>query len=192
MRGKLVSQDPTDELASELLARVSTSHKSHYEKLTDFPYKIPSNWAWMSLENICWLDNGNEHCDEKLPYLEARYLRGKKEAVMQDGGIILNAGDKVILVDGENSGEVFNINERGYMGSTFRILKQSPVINTEFLQLFLDLHRKMLLDNKTGSAIPHLNKKIFSSLPIAIPPLNEQYRIIYAVRSINEQINLIE
>jgi type I restriction enzyme S subunit len=160
--------------------------------LAQTPYDLPSNWTWTSLENVCWLDNGKEYYSEKLPYLEARYLRGKKEAVMQDDGIILNVGDKIILVDGENSGEVFDINERGYMGSTFRILKQSPAINAEFLQLFLDLHRKMFRDNKTGSAIPHLNKKIFASLPIAIPPLNEQRRIVSAVGSIVEQINLIE
>lgn len=76
------------------------------------------------------------------------------------------------------------------MGSTFRILKHSAAVNTDFLRICLDFHLKMLRDNKTGSAIQHLNKKIFASLPIALPPLNEQQRIVFAVRSVSEQINL--
>ncbi|MDR0751240.1 MAG: restriction endonuclease subunit S [Christensenellaceae bacterium] len=184
MRGKLVPQDPMDEPASELLARVTTSHKSNYEKLANPPYKLPTSWAWVCLENVCWLDNGNAHTGEKLPYLEALYLRGKKEAIIQESGILLQNGDKVILVDGENSGEVFDINERGYMGSTFRILKHSQAINIGFLQFFLALQKKKLHENKTGSAIPHLNKKLFASLPCALPPLNEQIRIVARIEEL--------
>jgi type I restriction enzyme S subunit len=168
------------------------SYLSHYEKLENLSHEIPQNWALVSLETVCWLDNGNAHSGEKLPYLEARYLRGNKEAVSQECGTLLQSGDKVILVDGENSGEVFDINERGYMGSTFRILKHSQAINIEFLQFFLTLQKKMLRENKTGSAIPHLNKKLFTELPLALPPLNEQRRIVAAAASIIKQLNLIE
>ncbi|MDR0751431.1 MAG: restriction endonuclease subunit S, partial [Christensenellaceae bacterium] len=179
VQGKLVSQNPADEPASVLLERIRAEKQSlikagkimgdkkatasdslPYEKLANPPYELPTSWAWVSLENVCWLDNGNAHNGEKLPYLEARYLRGKKEAISQEFGILLQNGDKVILVDGENSGEVFDINERGYMGSTFRKLKHSQAINIEFLQFFLALHKKTLRENKIGSAIPHLNKKL--------------------------------
>lgn len=155
-------------------------------------YDLPQKWAWTSLSKICWLDNGIEYHGESLPYLEARYLRGKKEAVHKNKGILLKKADKVILVDGENSGEVFEIKECGYMGSTFRILKQSTVIDSEFLQFFLDLHRKMLRDNKTGSAIPHLNKKMFANLSIALPPINEQQRIVNAINMLLQQVELLQ
>ncbi|MDR0751787.1 MAG: restriction endonuclease subunit S, partial [Christensenellaceae bacterium] len=119
-------------------------------------------------------------------------MRGKKEAISQESGILLQNGDKVILVDGENLGEVFDINERGYMGSTFRILKHSQAINNGFLEFFLALQKKKLRENKTGSAIPHLNKKLFARLPCALPPLNEQVRIVLQIKNSFQVIDTID
>ena len=63
----------------------------------------------------------------------------------------------------------------GYMGSTFRIVDyKSECIDYNYLELFILYHKQGLKDNKTGSAIPHLNKKIFNSLEIYLPPLNVQ------------------
>jgi type I restriction enzyme S subunit len=39
----------------------------------------------------------------------------------------------------------------------------------------------MLRENKVGSAIPHLNKKIFKEIEIPLPPLAEQKRIVEAI-----------
>jgi type I restriction enzyme S subunit len=116
----------------------------------------------------------------------------KKEAVHQNSGILLENGDKVILIYGENSGEVFNISERGYIGSTFRILKHSQEIYIEFLQFFIDLQRKMLRENKTRSAIPHLNKKLFGELLLALPPLSEQRHIVVELNLVIEQLDLLQ
>ena len=45
----------------------------------------------------------------------------------------------------------------------------------------INLHRKILRENKVGSAIPHLNKKLFKAIEIPITPYNEQQRIIKAI-----------
>ena len=91
---------------------------------------------------------------------------------------------QVILVDGENSGEVFEVPYRGYIGSTFKVLQVSYGIEKSYVKLILDFYKNLLKDNKTGSAIPHLNKKIFKSLIVAIPPVSEQ-------KSIVEKVNLV-
>ena len=91
---------------------------------------------------------------------------------------------QVILVDGENSGEVFEVPCRGYMGSTFRILKVSSYVGIDYIRLILDYYKNLFKDNKTGSAIPHLNKKIFKSLIIGIPPIEEQKAIVNRVKSV--------
>ncbi len=51
-------------------------------------------------------------------------------------------------------------------------------INTEYLLQVINLHRKILRENKVGSAIPHLNKKLFKAIEVPIPPYNEQKRIV--------------
>ena len=40
--------------------------------------------------------------------LDAKYLRGKSSATIVEKGKFVYAGDNIMLVDGENSGEVFN------------------------------------------------------------------------------------
>ena len=46
-------------------------------KLEDLPFDIPDNWTWIRQKNICWLDNGDKVKGKKLPYLEAKVIRGK-------------------------------------------------------------------------------------------------------------------
>lgn len=141
---------------------------------------------------MCWLNNGEKTSGEKLPYLDARTLRGKTEKTIVDNGIIVSEGEKVILVDGENSGEVFIVPYRGYMGSTFKILQMVPLINVEFIKIILDYYKDILKESKTGAAIPHLNKQLLKSIIIGVPPIEEQYRIVNQVQAIMQYIDLLE
>ena len=45
-------------------------------------------------------------------------------------------------------------------------------------------HQKQLRENKVGSAIPHLNKKLFRDLDIFVPPYQEQIRIVKIIDDI--------
>jgi len=115
---------------------------------------------------------------ETLPYLDAKTLRGKTDITYLSEGKVVDCGTKVILVDGENSGEVFNVPFRGYMGSTFKILSASKEFNIHYLNTILDFYKDVFRDSKIGAAIPHLNKSLFKSLIIGLPPLAEQERIV--------------
>ena len=54
-------------------------------------------------------------------------------------------------------------------------------MNTDYILQVINLHRKTLRENKVGSAIPHLNKKIFRAIEVPIPPYHEQQRIVNAI-----------
>lgn len=153
------------------------------------PFSIPDNWCWVKLSMVCKLDKGKKQQAGVLPYLEAKYLRGKIDASKKTEGVLLRLGDNVILVDGENSGEVFEINEDGYMGSTFKILKIRPEINEKIVLYFIESHRDELRNNKVGSAIPHLNKELFFSLPIPLAPQEEQQRIVDKIESLFSKLD---
>lgn len=75
------------------------------------PYVIPDNWCWIYQNIACQLGNGEKRENEEHPYLEVKYLRGNIEAEIKLSGKFIASNTKVILVDGENSGEVFSINE---------------------------------------------------------------------------------
>ena len=109
--------------------------------------------------------------------LDAKYLRGKSSGEYLQKGKFVRKDDNIILVDGENSGEVFTVPCDGYMGSTF---KQLWISNAMYLPYVLDnilFYKDLLKQSKRGAAIPHLNKDVFYSLIIGIPPYEEQVRI---------------
>lgn len=153
------------------------------------PYKIPDNWCWTNLKTVCNLDNGIKHNNESLVYFDAKTLREITEPVSRNSGVIVEKGQKVILVDGENSGEVFVIPDRGYMGSTFRILNISKQFDEMYIRYFIDIFREELKKNKIGSAIPHLNKELFYGLQFPLPPLPEQQRIVERIESLFSKLD---
>jgi len=95
----------------------NSSYKSYYPN-----YQI---------KNLCKLDK-NDILEQGLhPYLEAKVIRGKKVPKYIQKGSFIQKGTKIILVDGENSGEVMIAPCDGYLGSTFRILKVNEKVNDD-------------------------------------------------------------
>ena len=124
-----------------------------------------------------------------MPYLEAKVLRGKCDASIKDSGAFISKGSKAILVDGENSGEVFHIDMDGYMGSTFKKLEIANGVNDNLVELFISMYKEELKNSKIGSAIPHLNKDIFYNLSFPFPPVFEQKRIVDRLESLFEKLD---
>lgn len=153
------------------------------------PYKVPDNWCWVKQNIICGLADADKISNGELPYLEVKYLRGNKEAKLVNEGKFIERSSKVILVDGENSGEVFDIPTDGYMGSTFRLLYFTNAVNEIYCRYFISLKKEIYSKNKKGSAIPHLNKDLFFSMPFPLPPLTEQQRIVERIETLFSKLD---
>ena len=179
IHGKLVPQDPTDEPATELLKRINpkaeiTCDNPHYRNL-------PKGWAAAPMQMLCSLVDGEKQSGVERINLDVKFLRGEREAKALSAGKYVAANTLLILVDGENSGEVFRTPVEGYQGSTFKQLTINDNMYTDYVLQVINLHRKTLRENKVGSAIPHLNKKLFKTIDVPIPPYEEQQRIVNAI-----------
>ncbi len=168
----------------------------YYEKIgnkiaditDEIPFEIPQSWMFVRQYEICWLDNGTKTSGEKLPYLEAKTIRGTQDPKWVSSGVIVEKGQRIILVDGENSGEIMDVPYKGYMGSTFKILGIINLYNYQLLSYYFLFNKDKYKNNKTGTAIPHLNKKMFKNMLIPLPPLVEQQRIVGKIESLFKQI----
>jgi len=188
IHGKLVPQDPNDEPAMELLKRINPDFapcdNGHYTQL-------PDGWTIAPMEILCSLVDGCKQNGIERINLDVKYLRGERDAKTLISGKYVVANSLLILVDGENSGEVFITPIEGYQGSTFKQLSINDNLNTDYILQVINLHRKTLRENKVGSAIPHLNKKLFKAIEVPIPPYNEQQRIVEAINKAFMSLNLI-
>ena len=206
IQGRLVPQYASDESVSILLQRIKEEKlrlvkegklkkkdvvdsiiykgddNKYYERINkevveiELPCDYPDGWCVVRLKDICQLIDGVKMSGKGI-CLDAKYLRGKSSPTYLDKGRFVRANDNIILVDGENSGEVFDVPVDGYMGSTFKQLWLNTAMYKPYLLAFVLFYKEALRNSKRGAAIPHLNKELFYNLPIGIPPYPEREQI---------------
>ena len=188
IHGKLVPQDPNDEPAIELLKRINPNFKScdtsHYENL-------PDGWQIVPMNLLCSLAEGEKQSGVNRIYLDVKFLRGRSEKKILSEGKYIPSNSTMILVDGENSGEIFTTDIDGYQGSTFKLLNITNEMYKPFILYIVKSYQRLFRENKVGSAIPHLNKKLFKEINVLVPPYKEQKRIVKKVDNIFEVIDNI-
>ena len=210
IQGKLVPQIIEDGTAYELLEQIKAEKQNlvkegklkksalassvifrgddnkYYEQIgskvteIELPFDFPSTWSIARLNAVCQLTDGLKIFGKQC-LLDAKYLRGKSSETILEQGKLVYKGDNIMLVDGENSGEVFIVPQDGYMGSTFKQLWISSSMYEPYVLAFIQFYKETLRNSKKGAAIPHLNKELFYGLIIGIPPLQEQRRIVQKI-----------
>lgn len=210
IQGKLVPQIEEEGNARELLEQIKTEKQKlvkegklkksalatsvifrgddnkYYEQIgsevteIELPFDFPSSWSIARLNAVCQLTDGLKTTGKQC-LLDAKYLRGKSSETIVEQGKLVCKGDNIMLVDGENSGEVFIVPQDGYMGSTFKQLWISSSMHEPYVLAFIQFYKETLRNSKKGAAIPHLNKELFYGLIIGIPPLQEQRRIVLKI-----------
>ena len=218
IQGRLVPQIAEEGTAKELLEQIKTEKQKlvkegklkksalndsiifkgddnkYYEQIgsevteIELPFDFPSTWSIARLNAVCQLTDGLKTIGKQC-LLDAKYLRGKSSETIVEQGKLVYKGDNIMLVDGENSGEVFIVPQDGYMGSTFKQLWISSSMYEPYVLAFIQFYKETLRNSKKGAAIPHLNKEFFYGLIIGIPPLQEQRRI---VRKIKQSTQLLK
>ena len=210
IQGKLVPQIAEEGTAQELLEQIKTEKQKlvkegklkksalassvifrgddnkYYEQIgsevteIELPFDFPSSWSIARLNAVCQLTDGLKATGKQC-LLDAKYLRGKSSETIVEQGKLVYKGDNIMLVDGENSGEVFIVPQDGYMGSTFKQLWISSSMHEPYVLAFIQFYKETLRNSKKGAAIPHLNKELFYGLIIGIPPFQEQKRIVQKI-----------
>lgn len=191
--GKLVPQDPNDEPSSVFLERIRREKSSKLITSVDFnvnqsvlnkPTKLPKNWTLSSLGFITKNHDGkripvNELSRKKMrgkypyygasgiiDYVNKPLFKGEFLLIGEDGANLLARSTPIAFIaDGE-----FWVNNHAHVLTTF---EEIPL---EFLSYFINSIN--LSPWVTGTAQPKLNQANMNKIPIILPPLNEQKRII--------------
>lgn len=200
VRGKLVTQDPSDQPASELLERIAADKADRAVSARDrratkirplasedTPFPVPPNWVWASFGDITISRDG-----ERVPVSrEERERRAKVYDYYGASGIIDKIDgflfDKPLLLIGEDGANLINRSTpiafiaRGkyWVNNHAHVLDGLSEGFLRYLEVFINA-----LDLKpyvTGTAQPKMNQAKMNSIPVALPPIAEQHRLVAKV-----------
>jgi type I restriction enzyme M protein len=131
--------------------------------------------------------NGN------YPILTPNYLRGYISQPEEftdeiEGETLVNEGDTLVLLDGDNAGEVF-YGKKGYMSRTMaKVDLDTNLFNPEYFYYLIKSVEPELRNMAKGNAIKHLTISDLRSVQLTIPSLVEQ---ITVVRYLNPRIKAL-
>ena len=204
--GKLVPQDPNDEPAIELLKRINPAFKpcdnSHYENL---PFEIPSTWVWVSHNDMLEISGGaqppkSEFSEVMKPgYIRLYQIRdyGEKPIPiyipLSTASKTTVKGDILLARYGGSLGKVFIAEDGAYNVAMAKVILCYPeVLNQKFVYYY---YLSSIYQNKLRSisrtAQAGFNSGDFEDMYFPLPPLEEQGRIVDAISSIWEMIDMI-
>ena len=189
IHGKLVPQDPSEEPAIEFLKRINPafqpSHNLHYEGI------LPSGWTLCCLEDVldyeqpqAYIVNSTDYSDDyKTPVLTP----GKSFVLGYTNELsgIYNHLPVIIFDDFTTESKYVDFPFK-VKSSAMKILRARGEINLKYVAIFMSITRLV------GDTHKRYWISEYSRIPIPIPPLREQGRIVLAAKHLLNQLdNLI-
>ena len=200
IHGQLVPQDPTDEPASELLKRINpkaeiTCDNGHYQKL-------PEGWCKCSFDDIFNITMGQSpngcsiNHQQGIEFHQGKILFGekylKRSDMFTDAPTKLATPNSLLLCVRAPVG-VVNITQREIcIGRGLCSLKPNAAINLDYAYHALTTYQSDFDSKSTGSTFKAISGSIIRNEVFALPPLQEQYRIVTKIEEIFAQLDAIE
>ena len=183
IHGKLVPQNPNDEPASKLLKRINpkaeiTCDKGHY-------MQIPNGWAICKIASIANITNGKSQ--KEVECSKGKYpIYGSGGIIGRSNDFLCYAGSTIIGRKGTINAPIFTEENFWNIDTAFGI-KPCEALLDKYFFYFCQTFDFSKLDK--SSALPSLTKTTIGNILIAIPPYQEQIRI---VTKVNELFNVLE
>lgn len=223
VQGKLVSQDPNDAPAEDIVRRVEAARTSAEMASpvdeSELPWSLPSTWTWIRLGSIGTVKHGYAFSSESFTSEPTPYVLTTPGNFYESGGFrdrgtntkyfngeippefIFKAGDLVIPMTEQaagllgspafipDDGRTYLHNQRlGKLGF------YSDEIAPEFVALFFnsEFFRGELARTCTGMKVRHTSPKRILKVPLPLPPLAEQRRIVTKVDELMALVDALE
>jgi type I restriction enzyme S subunit len=204
VQGRFVSQDPGDVPAAEALSRVSanTTFRGTRAALPDDLPILPDGWCWARVGKLADRvtvghvgPTTNWYTPEGVPFLRSQNVRVNR---FSETGLVritpsrheslrksrILPGDVLVVRSGANRGMACVAPEElGEANCADLVIIQRPSgVNSRYLSFFINtVTHGYVREQEVGIAIPHFNTQSVSALPVPLPPLSEQNRIVAKV-----------
>lgn len=211
IRGALISHNPTDEPASTLLERIrSTADKPPCPKkrktqkdtigdVLDAPFPIPESWAWTTLGDVaelvlggtpdthdskCWCGDIPWLTPGEMSAIKGKYVSDTRRKLTQTGlekGSRMFPSRSVVLSTRAPIGYLFINTIPMCTNQGCKTIVPKCGVLAEYLYYNLLGRVPELQSLGTGTTFKELSSGKLTSLPLSLPPLAEQRRIVAKV-----------
>ena len=216
VRGKLVPQHSSDEMARETLKRIrgererliSTGVIKEPKQIKgaggdELPFEIPSSWTWVPLAELVRVLNGRAYSKQELldagptPVLRVGNLFTSDHwyysNLRLDPDKLCNSGDLLFAWSASFGPFIWDGPEAIFH---YHIWKLDPIaprlFDTRFFHLFLREKTAELKAAGHGVSMVHLTKERMEKIPVPWPPLAEQARIVARVDELMRLCDALE
>ena len=188
-----------------------TCDTSHYPK--DMPFEVPQGWVWTTLDAIAGFSGGKTpSMNDKSNWDNGKHLwitskDMKSEAICNSHIMLSDSGLQGMTI--HQPGTILMVNRSGILRRTLPlgILQKEATINqdlkaitpflfelTPFLFFCLKAFEPIILQNykKAGTTVDNINFDHFVTIPIPLPPIQEQGRIVRSIQTWKNRIEDIE
>ena len=211
IQGKLTEQLPTDGDAEALYAQIQ-EEKARLVKegkikkdkplseITDeeIPFEIPENWMWVRFGDLMW-----NRDSERIPvsvedrkklkktydYYGASGVIDKVEEYLFDTKLLLIGEDGANLLS-RSTPIAFIAEGKYWVNNHAHVLGFYVYDYLDFVMHYIN--SISLVQYVTGAAQPKLNQDNMNRIPVPLPPILEQKRIVERIESVLVQIDIID
>ena len=217
IEGRLVPQDPNDEPASVLLAKIRKEKEQLVKegKLKkkdlietpisedEIPFEIPDSWEWVNLFDCVDILYGypfdstafNENSigfpliriRDIIPSSTKTYTTEKA-----DDRYVIRRGDMIVGMDG-NFNVCFWQSDDAYLNQRVcKITAKESLLNQKYLYYYLPYELEEIFKTVSYVTVKHLSDKHFRTMRIPLPPLAEQHRIVEKLEQLLGEIDKLK
>ena len=170
-----------------------TSDKPHYENV---PFEVPDGWCWSTIEELLINRDGerkpvssairSKQKNKVYNYYGAAGIIDKVDGFIFDERLLLIGEDGANLLS-RSKDNAFFAEGKYWVNNHAHVLDATDKDLLDFVALVINAMK--LDDYITGSAQPKLSQDNLNKIPIALPPLQEQIRI---VKELNHWFSLVD
>lgn len=202
IQGKLVEQRPEEGTAEELFAQIQqekqrliAEKKIKKEKPLpeiaddEKPFDIPENWMWVRLGNIISLISGTDFRPTQYNNQGdgIAYITGASS--LSDNGVIVSRwtdtpsnfaykGDILLVCKGSGYGKTVICNiDKAHIARQIMAIRHMDNMDMGFIRYFLQANINYLKAKGQG-VIPGIDRASILNIPLPLPPIAEQKRIV--------------
>ena len=162
--------------------------------MTEGPYKLPEGWRWVRLGEVCEVLMGQSppsstynHDSIGLPFFQGKADFGELHPTPRVWCTkpmkIAEAGDILISVRAP-VGPTNLAKERCCIGRGLAALRAGHKVQTDWVLFYLRSIEQELGQSGSGSTFNAITKKELSAIPIPLPPLDAQRRIVARIEAL--------